>query len=320
MSPSDHRRTEYDRWVERRPTVSILIPAYNGAAYLAEAIGSALAQTEPAAEVLLFDNGSTDATRQIALDLLPSPAVTSYEVNSGAVVNFNRSVMASTGEFVLWLAADDRLAPRHVELCSKALEEHPETPACLPGIRFIDPAGRELRVHTDAELASPDPSTRLRAFLRRPRWTEFYCLYRRDSLLASPLVTQEYGADVLLTWWFLLRGPLAVIEEPLLDYREYPTKSVAEMALALDPNAKLLHWRKIRLWKRLREMTQDPGVDPRTARAARRELRACLGDSNWRGHLLEDVILRWPRVTRAPLAAALRLRDRRREGARVARP
>jgi glycosyltransferase involved in cell wall biosynthesis len=301
--------------VKEAPTVSVVIPVYNGAEYLAEAIESVLAQTQPATEILVFDNASTDATRQVALELLPESAVTTYEVNAGAVTNFNRSARAATGEFVLWLAADDRLSPRHLEVCTGALLANPTSPGCLPGIRFIDPRGTELRVRKDSELASPDPAVRLRALLRRPRWTEFYCLYRREALLASPMVLPESGSDVLLTWWFLLRAPLTVVDEPLLDYRVYSnSKSIADLAAALDPDSPAVQWRKARLWRRLREMAADPTVDGDTERAARRALSSSLVRTSWLGHLTEDVMLRWPGATKPLHHVAARVRRRRQTG------
>ena len=95
----------------------------------------------------------------------------------------------------------------------------------------------DLGVQRDPELASADARTRLRSFLNRPRWTEVYCLYRRDVLLTSPMFQPEYGADVLLTWWFLLRAPLVVIDEPLVEYRTYPVKSADATAESLNPTA-----------------------------------------------------------------------------------
>lgn len=297
--------------MEEPPTVSVVIPVFNGAEHLGEAIESVLGQTRPPAEILVFDNASTDSSRQVALGLLPPSAVTTYEENAGAVANFNRSAAGASGDFVLWLAADDRLAPHHLERCWEALAADPTSPACLPGIQFIDVDGEPLRVHTDRELGSDDPATRLRSLLRRPRWTEFYCLYRAEALRASPMVMPDFGADVLLTWWFLLRGPMTVLDEPLLQYRVYPSKSMTEMAAALGSGVQAEHWRKIRLWRRLRDMTRDPSVDPGTARVARRELVTCLGHHTWIGHLAEDVMYRWPRATAILRPVAARVRQRR---------
>ena len=252
-------------------TVSIAIPVFNGERYLRESLASALAQTRPADEVLVMDNASTDQTREIAESMLPG-AVRTAETNLGAVANFNRAVEEASGEYFAWLAADDLLAPAFLERALPALEAVPTAPACLTAIRFVDVDGRPQGEQRDPELSSADAGVRLRSLLRRPRWTEVYCLYRRSALLASPRFRDAWGADVILTWWFLLRGPLLVLDEPLLDYRVYPVKTVDMTAASLNPGAArqaLGHARAV-----AGPVARDPGVRRRPRDGASRPARA----------------------------------------------
>jgi glycosyltransferase involved in cell wall biosynthesis len=272
-------------------SISVAIPVYNDERYLGEALRSVLAQSLPPTETLVFDNCSTDGSREVAATVIPRSDIRESAANLGAVNNFNRAARESTGTFFAWLASDDRLHPQFLERCVQALRESPLATACLPGVRFIDLAGRSVGTQSDPTLGSPDPRTRLRSFLRRPRWTESYCVYRRDDLLASPIFQDEYGADVLLAWWFLIRGPFVVVDEPLLEYRVYPDKSVADMAVSLNPSAGASHWRKTRLWRQLWKATSEPGVDRRARQVARLELIACLWHRDWVGHFYEDVRL-----------------------------
>ena len=271
--------------------VSIAIPVYNGERYLTESLLSALGQTVQPRAVTVFDNCSTDRTVELARRLLPATSIRVAASNQGAVENFNRSLEDSQGKYFLWLAADDRLHPRHLERCLEQLERSPHAAACLPGILYIDPHGSPGRTQLDGVLGSSPARPRLRAFLRRRRWTEIYCLYRREALLQSPAFTKDYGTDVLLTWWFLLRGPLAVVEEPLLEYREFPSKSVVDMASSLGVGQSMLQWRKARLWRRLWEECSATDVEPGTRRIARQELVLCLFGPDWRMHLREDLTL-----------------------------
>ena len=195
--------------------VSVVIPVYNGAEYLEAAIESVLRQTRPADEILVFDNASTDDSVAIARRLLGPDRVRTTGVNLGANVNFERSARESSGDLLLWLAADDELLPQHLERCCAVFDADPSAQGCLPGIRFVDPAGVVTREWTDEPLASPDARTRLRAFLRRDRWTEFYCLYPRDVALSAPLAPEQFASDVVFTWSLLLRGPLAVVPPPV---------------------------------------------------------------------------------------------------------
>lgn len=271
--------------------MSIAIPVYNGQGYLGEAIGSVEQQTRPPDELLVFDNSSTDATYDIARARVGEAQVRRSETNLGAVGNFNRAVEGATGEYFAWLGADDRLAPGFVERSLEALRAHPEAAACLPAIQFIDPDGARLGVQRDPELASSDVRTRLRSFLNRPRWTEVYCLYRRDVLLTSPMFQPEYGADVLLTWWFLLRAPLVVLDEPLVEYRTYPVKSADATAESLNPTATRRRWLMTHLWRSLWRQAGAPGVDRRVTCTARWELLRCLWHRQWLKHVAWDFYL-----------------------------
>jgi glycosyltransferase involved in cell wall biosynthesis len=282
-------------------TVSIAIPAYNGEEYLEQALRSIREQTSPPDEVLLFDNASTDGTLDIARRHLTEDQIRTARENKGGAWNFSRAVRESTGVYFAWLACDDYLAPRFVEACAARLDSRPDAVACLPGIRYVDEAGATLSLQLDDDaLASPEARTRLRSILRRERWAESYCLYRRETLLASPIFLDEYGADVLLSWWLLMRASFAVVPEPLYEYRIYAVKSVEENATNLNPHAKKLQWRKLRMWRRLWQLAGDEGVSRPVRRIARSELLLCWFDRAWIGHLYEDL-----RLQASALAAPL---------------
>ena len=274
--------------------MSIVVPVFNGEVYLRGALESALAQTFPAHEVLVFDNASTDSSVAVATDILGANSVYTSDRNRGAVHNFNGAARAATGDLILWLGADDLLEPHHLEHCVAALRANPTSVACLPGIQFIDQDGRKLRKTSDVPLSRPQLDVRLRSFLRRPRWTEFYCLYRREALFSGNEISNEWGSDVLFTWWFLLRGPLAVISEPLLNYRELPSKPPEVTEKAIDPAAHAQHWRHLRMWGRLWSMTKDPELPGNSGRIGRRELLLCWVHGSWLRHLARDIGFRWP--------------------------
>jgi glycosyltransferase involved in cell wall biosynthesis len=272
-------------------SVSIAIPVYNGEDYLGEAIDSVDEQTRAPDELLVLDNCSTDRTWEIASTRVGEHNVRRSPTNLGAVANFNRAVEEASGEYFAWLGADDRLAPRFVERTLETLRAHPGAAACLSSIQFIDPDGVRLGVQRDPHLSSTDPRTRLRSFLNRPRWTEVYCLYRRDMLLASPMFQPEFGADVLLTWWFLLRAPLVVLDEPLVEYRTYPVKSADAVAESLNPTKGRRRWLMTHLWRSLWREAGAPGVDRRVTRTARRELVRSLWHRQWLKHIAWDFYL-----------------------------
>ena len=91
-------------------SVTVIIPCYNGAAYLREAIDSALDQTHPPLEVIVIDDGSTDDSAAIAESYGPPVCVIRQE-NQGESVARNRGIDEAKGDWVAFLDADDLWKP-----------------------------------------------------------------------------------------------------------------------------------------------------------------------------------------------------------------
>ena len=93
------------------PLVSILIPAYNAAPWLAEAVNSARAQTHSRCEIIVIDDGSTDSTLAVARSLAAANIRVETQPNAGAATARNRALHLAQGEFIQYLDADDLLSP-----------------------------------------------------------------------------------------------------------------------------------------------------------------------------------------------------------------
>jgi glycosyltransferase involved in cell wall biosynthesis len=96
--------------------VSILIPAYNAQAWVAETIRSALAQTWPRKEVFILDDGSQDNTAEIAQSFASSTVKVLTQDNQGACAARNRLLGEAQGDYLQWLDADDVIAPDKIAL------------------------------------------------------------------------------------------------------------------------------------------------------------------------------------------------------------
>jgi glycosyltransferase involved in cell wall biosynthesis len=88
------------------PLVTIIIPVYNGAKYLADAIDSAISQTYPNIEILVIDDGSTDNTKEVAARYHEKVKYI-YQENSGVGAALNTGITKATGEYISWLSHDD---------------------------------------------------------------------------------------------------------------------------------------------------------------------------------------------------------------------
>lgn len=110
-----------------QPKVSIIIPVYNGAKYMREAIDSALAQTYPHVEVIVVNDGSTDngATAEIARSY--GDRIRFFEKENGGVSSaLNVGIRHMTGEYFSWLSHDDSYLPDKVRLSVEYLASFSE--------------------------------------------------------------------------------------------------------------------------------------------------------------------------------------------------
>jgi glycosyltransferase involved in cell wall biosynthesis len=92
--------------VEKSHLVSVIIPVYNGASFLAGAIENVLAQNYQPLEIIVVDDGSTDATAEIAAGYLNEIRYV-YQTNSGPAASRNRGIRLSQGGLIAFLDVDD---------------------------------------------------------------------------------------------------------------------------------------------------------------------------------------------------------------------
>lgn len=140
---------------ERIPIVSIVIPVYNGANYLGQAIDSALAQTYTRTEVIVVNDGSNDGgrTREIALSY--GSRIRYLEKSNGGVATaLNLGIREMLGEFFSWLSHDDVYYPDKIARQMEYWQELADDRAILfSGSHIIDDRARIIgsaRVHAFA--------------------------------------------------------------------------------------------------------------------------------------------------------------------------
>lgn len=128
------------------PLVTVVIPAYNAARFLASAIDSVLAQTVRDLEVIVVDDGSQDGTSTIA-ERYGSMVRCIRQPNQGVSGARNRGASASSGRYIAYLDADDEWRPRKLELQLDLLAAKPRAVACFAGTElFDDRSGRRAVV------------------------------------------------------------------------------------------------------------------------------------------------------------------------------
>jgi len=114
--------------MSRNPLVSVVVPAYNAAAYIEEALMSVVEQTYTNLEILVIDDCSTDRTLEIVKRIAKGDSrirILENKHNLGIGGNRDKGVKNSCGEFICWQDADDISLPNRVSLQVDFLNKHP---------------------------------------------------------------------------------------------------------------------------------------------------------------------------------------------------
>ena len=204
------------------PLVSIGIPVYNGADYVAETLESVIAQTHLNLEIIVCDNCSTDATPDIVREFAANdPRITLLinETNLGAAGNYNRALGEATAGYFVWLSADDCWAPTYVERAVEILEARPEVIGVYSHATRINEKSERIGDYRAAmgKLRLDDPSPRVRfndAVLGFPAIVLFGVL-RRSVMLDTPGHGAYIGGDRVFVSEMALKGHIARVDEEL---------------------------------------------------------------------------------------------------------
>ncbi len=216
------------------PRVTVAIPVYNGANFLADAANSVLRQTFTDLELIIVDNASTDETADICNALAAQdPRVRYYrnEKNLGAAPNYNRGLELARGTYFKWLAHDDWISDNYIEECVKGLDEHPEFVIAHGSAReMLDPE----TPFVDSEFTVPlwgraGPLERFASAMRMDRTCHaIFGLMRREAIEKTTLHRTYYSSDRNLVAEMALLGRFLCIPEAIFYNRKHPGQSMAQ--------------------------------------------------------------------------------------------
>jgi glycosyltransferase involved in cell wall biosynthesis len=203
---------------QSQPLVSIVIPCYNQARFLGEAIESALGQTHSPVEAIVVDDGSTDDTARVA-GSYPSVQYM-YQRNGGAPRARNRGLRASRGDLVLFLDADDRLLPNAVTKGVDALDAHPDWAFTTGHVRLIAADGAPEGTPPQDHAGGNQYVALLRS---NYIWTPGAVLYRRAVLESEGPFdpSASASADFELNLRIARRHAIGCHHDVVLEYRRH---------------------------------------------------------------------------------------------------
>lgn len=209
------------------PEVSIGLPVFNGANYVAEAIESVLDQSHKNFELVICDNASTDNTHDMCSGYARNDSRVRYirnETNIGAAKNYDLVWHKSRGKYFKWLAHDDRILPEYVEQTVSALKQDPSVVLCNSVVDYIDHNGDHLGYYRSVitRAAGDEPSERFAAIiLRLHTCVDFFGMMPRSAMEGSLLHKAFRGSDRAFLAQMALRGRLLQLSEPLVQMRQH---------------------------------------------------------------------------------------------------
>ena len=203
------------------PQVSVIIPVFNGAATIGRVIECVLAQSAGDVEIICVDDGSTDGSADAARRYGERVRVLT-QPNRGQAAARNAGARASSGEFIVFLDADDLPRPAMFERCLGALRANPECVLAYTNAEIIGDNGQIMRESMVAPDRARPPS--MDDLLARI-WpiVPSVAMMRRMAFVATGGFDEALRGPEDILFWLVLRetGPFFYIPETLVAKAEY---------------------------------------------------------------------------------------------------
>lgn len=207
--------------ISNTPLVTVLMPAYNAEAYIAEAMESVLSQSFTDYEFLIMDDGSTDNTLQIIRSYTDPRIKVISRPNKGLIDTLNEGLAIAKADLIARADADDNYLPGKLQLQYDFMNTHPDYVLVAADVNYMDKDGHFLMRlnpagHTYEEIKAN--------FYKKSPFLHPTVMFRKDAVLSvggypkNALTFEDY-----LLWSKLLhKGKMCALDEVLLNVRLNP--------------------------------------------------------------------------------------------------
>lgn len=219
------------------PEVSVVIPTYNSAHFLSDAIQSVLAQSYEDFEIVVVDDGSHDDTRRV-VESFGERVRYLHQANAGVAAARNRGIVESSGRYVAFLDADDTWMPSKLQRQWEALQADPNRRLCYAAFVVVD----EQLVPIEVRF-SPRQGSALEDLLLRGN-----VVGSMTVMCERALIDEVGGFDLRLSqcadWdlWIRIaaRTEFIYLDEPLATYRQHGQNMSRQVRVLENDSLRLL--------------------------------------------------------------------------------
>jgi glycosyltransferase involved in cell wall biosynthesis len=221
----------------KRPTLSVLIPTYNRAAFLGKTIESVMGQTFSDLEIIVVDDGSTDSTEKVITQLVKDTPSWGeriryfFQRNQGKSVALNYGLSEARGEWIAFQDSDDLWLPNKIEEQFHAIRQYaPHARACFTDARFINDSSIEASAF---ELAGKRYTTTTGVFGNPIELVFNFWIFMQTILLHSRVMAEvgEFdpclwtGQDEDFVFRLSLHTAMCYVNSPLVLIDRTPNQS-----------------------------------------------------------------------------------------------
>jgi glycosyltransferase involved in cell wall biosynthesis len=218
--------------------IAVIIPVYNHARYVGEAIESVLAQTARPARILCVDDGSTDDSLAVCQRYSSQGVHARGRENRGAHNTINELVQWASDEGCDWvniLNSDDRFLPRRIQACYEFAKRNPRTQVICGRLEVIDDQSnvmpldaKRARWFYGAQSLAEKDSSNIAELLGKSNFiaTTSNIFARTDYLLANPFRPYRYNHDYYFLAAAAWRDVIGLVPEVLMQYRIHGSNTI----------------------------------------------------------------------------------------------
>lgn len=227
------------------PVVSVLMPVHNSDRYLKDSVESVLNQSYGDFELIIINDGSSDGSEDIMVELAKSDSRISIiqQENKGIVEALNHGLCRAKGKYIARMDSDDISLPDRLFKQVAFMEEHPDVAVCGTWIRYFGDMAGEWQMPHDDEIIQTE--LLFRSVLAHPS------VIIRKNILTENMISYRHGYDHAEDYDLWARiaeyAKLANIPEVLLLYRIHPKQIVQRCSYGKTSSANLIRERQVKL-------------------------------------------------------------------------